>query len=58
MWEYRVTVRLPDVSLPPVSKRYRTLAKAIKNITMIVDHPSVLCPVVELERVLVTAPGA
>jgi len=54
MWEYRVTVTLPG--LPAVSKRYRTLAKAIKNVRMIIEHPTM--PQVAVERVLITEPGA
>lgn len=54
MWEYRVTVRLPGYA--PVSKRYASLEKTIKNVAKVIDHPS--APTITIEPVLITEPGA
>jgi len=54
MWEFRVTVTLPGFK--PISKRYATVEKAIRNAAKVVVHPT--GPVVTVERVLITEPGA
>ena len=55
MWIFRVTVIYPGEA--PVSERY-TLERALAVARRVIDSPTGLCPVITLERVLVTEPGA
>ena len=56
MWHFRVTVTYPNDK--PVSERYASQEKALAVAAFVIDSPTVLCPVVSIQRVLVTEPGA
>ena len=54
MYHFRVTVTV--AGFEPVSRLYRTAAKAIKNAAKVVDHAA--RPMITIEPVLITEPGA
>ena len=54
MWHFRVTVTYPNDK--PVSERYASQEKALAVAAFVIDSPTVLCPVVSIQRVLVTEP--